>query len=210
MKKTKAAIIFFAIFLCIEVQATEIYEPDSVNNMPTIETDGTPMHRAIDYVGDVDYAEFTLYEMATVEIETHSSNSSADTKIWLYNSANKLLEVNDDKPDSLLSKIKRTLPADTYRIEIRHWNNSEIIPEYSITVKIVGLEVFIAGADFIYSGSSTCFSAFMNTHDSEAIDVDWSSNSPLAGFVQDTLETDYTTTDTDITITASYEQAQMQ
>ena len=87
---------------------------------------------AIDPTGDLDYYTFTVSTTSTV---TLSTQTSGDTKIALFDENGNVLAENDDVSTTDTSSwISRILAPGTYYVGVRHFADSDWIPNYTLTV----------------------------------------------------------------------------
>lgn len=110
---------------------------------------------AIDPLMEVDYWSFTVAgNPAAVKIQTHtnpadatSCDGSFDTRVELLDSMGNVLEENDDADFGILCSLvdgtnaaeypmAAMLAPGTYYVSVRHWDDSETIPLYYMTVSL--------------------------------------------------------------------------
>lgn len=117
---------------------------------------------AIDPVGDIDFFSFTVNAQSSVQLVTYGmpgalfTSCPGDTQLWLYNgiptnltattvgSEPTLVEYDDDDGSGACSLIsgtataptRRTIPAGTYYVQVRRFNNSAIIPSYFLRISV--------------------------------------------------------------------------
>ena len=119
--------------------APDQYENDDTSASAKPISAGIPQIHSIAPTGDIDYMTFTLNGEAGVTLETSGSDPDADTILDLYKSNNSLIAHNDDNGTSFYSRITRTcninaLPAGTYYVSVRQYNDSQTIPDYTISL----------------------------------------------------------------------------
>ncbi len=186
----------------------DIYEVDTSTINPVIPTDGTPIMRAIRPANELDYVKFSIAESAVVEIETNSGSIDADTVIYLYKSSVSTanLIAQDDDTNYYLSKITKTLDAGTYYVNIKEYSTSTI-DSYTVRVSMVEQQLFIAGPDFLYNGSSGEFRCLIdNAVSGSEVAAQWLSDNPAAWFDEAVLHSQVSA-DTQVNVTAYYNES---
>ena len=136
------------------------FEPDnSAAQARTINAGATQTH-SIAPSTDVDWVQFQINSLSSAVIET-SGDPGYDTRLWLYNNSLTQLAFNDDKGESLYSRISVCLPAGTYYARVDDFNNNHEIPAYTLSLRTstscvnVNLAGQLTGQFGLLSGSST-------------------------------------------------------
>lgn len=118
------------------------YEPDNTSGQAkAISSAVTQVHNIVPAT-DVDWVKFTLTATSGIKLETSGATTTANTRLWLLNSALGQVEYNDNiSTTNLYSRIDRicgidALPAGTYYAKVdENGNNSEIL-SYNLSLRI--------------------------------------------------------------------------
>jgi hypothetical protein len=86
----------------------------------------------------VDWIKFQVTGLSAITLET-SGATSADTRMWLYNSSLTQVEFNDDGGAGYYSKIDRlcsvdALPSGTYYVKVDEYGNNNPISSYTLSL----------------------------------------------------------------------------
>jgi hypothetical protein len=101
-------------------------------------------NRSIHFPTDIDYVKFTVSGYNDVDIATNGG-TTADTRLYLYNSAGALVEYDDDDGPGNYSFIHRVaLPAGTYTLLIDEYGQNTAIPAYSLSVNTTPRTYYLA------------------------------------------------------------------
>ncbi len=120
--------------------AGDSYEPDDSFDLASTIAYGSPQAHSILPATDLDYVKFTLTSISEITLET-SGNLNSDTRMWLYDSNQTLIEFNDDNGINTYSQIDRLcgenpLPAGTYYVKVDEFENNAEIALYSLAFNI--------------------------------------------------------------------------
>ena len=125
----------------------DTYEPDNTDTQAKSILPGILQNHSIYPAGDVDWVKFILSEESAVYLQTNGP-PPGDTQMWLYNSSQGLIEVNDDNLPSTYSLIDRTcsvdtLPAGTYFVKVEEFGGNDIIPTYTLSFTTRSCHVYL-------------------------------------------------------------------
>lgn len=110
------------------------YEPDDSSAQASPIQSGVSQVHSIAPADDVDWVKITLPNASPMTIET--SDSSGDTRLWLYDNNLDQIAYNDDiETGNLLSKIEiDEVDAGIYFVKVDEFNNDNLIAAYTLTV----------------------------------------------------------------------------
>lgn len=118
----------------------DIHEPDDTSTQATLITSGVKQTHSINPVDDEDWVMFVVEGSVAVTIET-SGLTSADTRLWLYDSNMNELQFDDNSGSGNYSSISVTcgesaLPAGTYYVKVDENGQNNLISEYGLTFTV--------------------------------------------------------------------------
>lgn len=122
------------------VPCPDNYEPDNNKTQATTIVHGISQTHNIVPADDQDWVRFTLDEPTAVTISTSGPDTSADTRLWLYDQNLNEIAFNDDNGSDYYSTISlgcgaSELPAGTYYVKVDEYQNNKIIDSYQLDLR---------------------------------------------------------------------------
>jgi len=122
-----------------QVPLPDSFEPDNNSAEASVIEPGVLQAHNIAPIGDEDWTTFTLTVPSEVNLAT--SGASGDTRMWLYDANQNLIEFDGDGGADLFSLIDRQcstdeLPAGTYFVQIDEFGDNNTIDSYTIDLTV--------------------------------------------------------------------------
>jgi len=117
----------------------DAYEPDNTSGEANPIASGAPQTHSIEPLGDEDWVRFELDEESAVVVQT--SGPAGNTRMWLYDSDDRLLEYDDNSGPGYFSRIERSCGPDrltpgVYYVQVDAYGDKYEIPSYDLDLTV--------------------------------------------------------------------------
>ncbi|MHA2503301.1 MAG: hypothetical protein ACXAE3_10575, partial [Candidatus Kariarchaeaceae archaeon] len=181
-------VLIITVLLMLQLPASSAsIGTDNTNNSPaTAETlvDGSSITAGMDFIGDVDYYNFSVTAATGVRIWTTTADQGHDTYLRLYDSTGLLLVENDDFNDTLQSNLNVFLQPGNYYVTMRAYADDSTYQGYTIYLRFISFSDISNEDNDDYTTATNLTGVGRSNNEIVNGDPDWFYFSSASGVVE--------------------------